>query len=169
MLYHATSLQVCGTPVRSAPEEPPSTLERWSRRPPSRTEWHSLVCRQTQGLNDWFSIPGGGAGRRFNWYAIFRRRADAPRKGSSGGTISALRRLRRGLPRLPHAANAPAALRVQRLCLHLNIYGDGRWTWWSIWLAGCRWPRLQPAMQPVAAAGCWLDSHIMFEHRPCST
>ena len=33
--------------------------------------------RQTQGSNEWTSIPGGGAGRRFNWYAIFRGRTDA--------------------------------------------------------------------------------------------
>ena len=46
MLRYATSLKNCGTPERSEPGEPPSTLERWSRRQPSRAERHFLLRRQ---------------------------------------------------------------------------------------------------------------------------
>ena len=46
MLRYATSLQNCGTPERSEPGEPPSTLERWSRRQPSRAERHFILRHQ---------------------------------------------------------------------------------------------------------------------------
>jgi hypothetical protein len=81
-LRRATSLQVCATPVQSGPGEQPSTLESWSRRPPSHAEWHFLLRRRRE--RRWCVING----KRMVRMIAPRSRAAVRAEGSIGTRFS---------------------------------------------------------------------------------
>ncbi len=123
MLRGATGLQVCGTPLQSGPGEQPSTLERRSRRHPSRAEWHFLLRRR--GEDRWCVINGKRMVRMIGPRSPAAARADA----SIGARVSVEERTPsrpRRLLRLSRTllARAPVALQLGR-CVGLAVGFDG--------------------------------------------